>query len=392
MSIPLGKPKIDSLRIIVPASRIKINPIHAEFMRKITTVNDDGEIISERVKTTYFDANAPYSSVWAMKKNEPYEGITQDVYKIGFSSKLCEEFYFHGITKNTIRRVYNNIIKEGCILELTFDDFLDSKVVDTDVCIDWYLDDTTCKEVVKIADNLTKITKDITNNPFKQKTNVGIEWGDRNKVGTAYATKQYLKYYAKMLELKYNKKRINGDLFYRTYIKDKVLNNTFIFSDGERYKPELNVYDEERLLRIETTIKNSAHWKIYNLEVITLRDLLNLDLSNHFELFNKPIRHYMTGFKKVHHSEELSFQDLSLLKLLEFYKMYQNLNTLFEAIPCVIEYLFAGKKDSKITTVQKSQYRKKLKELIQKIPKTFSNDYSQQTILELESKGVIPTL
>jgi hypothetical protein len=195
-----------------------------------------------------------------------------------------------------------------------------------------------------------------------------------------------------MLELKYNKKRGNGSLFYDTYIRDKVKNNTLIFSDGEKIKNELNLYDEERLLRIETTIKNSAHWETYGLKVITLRDLLTLNLGNHFELFNRPIKHYMTGLKTVKHNEDMSFQDISLLMNLKFYKNTLKYNTLFEAIPNVIDDLFAGKNDSKTITVQKSQYRKKLKDLILKIPKTYSNDYSKQTVLELENKGIIPTL
>jgi hypothetical protein len=35
-----------------------------------------------------------------------------------------------------------------------------------------------------------------------QEKNTGIEWSSRNSVGEAYTSKQYLKFYAKALELK----------------------------------------------------------------------------------------------------------------------------------------------------------------------------------------------
>ena len=55
--IPLNKPKLDSLRIRVPLSKVQVNNQHSEFLRKLTTVNDDSEIIEEHVKTTYFNPN-----------------------------------------------------------------------------------------------------------------------------------------------------------------------------------------------------------------------------------------------------------------------------------------------------------------------------------------------
>ena len=53
--IPLGKPKIDSLRIHLPLSEVIVNKAHSSFMRSITTSNEDGEILDEHVNTTYFN-------------------------------------------------------------------------------------------------------------------------------------------------------------------------------------------------------------------------------------------------------------------------------------------------------------------------------------------------
>jgi hypothetical protein len=52
---------------------------------------------------------------------------------------------------------------------------------------------------------------------------------------------------------------------------------------------------DNKLLRVETTIKNKAHWKTYNLEISTLKDLLDIDLSKNRTLITRPINYYMTG-------------------------------------------------------------------------------------------------
>jgi hypothetical protein len=45
--------KLDSLRLLIPLEKVTINPNHTEFGRIITTVNDDGEILSTKENHTY---------------------------------------------------------------------------------------------------------------------------------------------------------------------------------------------------------------------------------------------------------------------------------------------------------------------------------------------------
>jgi hypothetical protein len=109
-----------------------------------------------------------------------------------------------------------------------------------------------------------------TVNAFTEK-NTGIEWSSRNSVGEAYTSKQYLKFYAKALELKHH-----STLFYDTYIRGSIYDKYLI---------------DNKLLRVETTIKNKAHWKTYNLEISTLKDL-DIDLSKNRTLITRPINYY----------------------------------------------------------------------------------------------------
>ena len=88
--IPLNKPKIDSLRIRIPLSEVKINPEHREFLRTITTVNNFGEILEEKVNVQYFKEVEGVGAKYLVKS----EFGNPPVLYIGFSSKLLKKSYF----------------------------------------------------------------------------------------------------------------------------------------------------------------------------------------------------------------------------------------------------------------------------------------------------------
>jgi hypothetical protein len=62
------------------------------------------------------------------------------------------------------------------------------------------LKDSNVKETIQLCKYLSIAHKE-TANAFTQEKNTGIEWSSRNSVGEAYTSKQYLKFYAKALEL-----------------------------------------------------------------------------------------------------------------------------------------------------------------------------------------------
>jgi hypothetical protein len=55
---------------------------------------------------------------------------------------------------------------------------------------------------------------------------------------------------------------------------------------------------DNKLLRVETTIKNKAHWKTQPWNINT-KDLLDIDLSKNRTLITRPINYYMTGIKFI---------------------------------------------------------------------------------------------
>jgi hypothetical protein len=112
------------------------------------------------------------------------------------------------------------------------------------------LKDSNVKETIQLCKYLSIAHKETSCNAFTQK--YWYRMGSRNSVGEAYTSKQYLKFYAKALELKHH-----STLFYDTYIRGSIYDKYLI---------------DNKLLRVETTIKNKAHWKTYNLEISTLKD------------------------------------------------------------------------------------------------------------------------
>jgi hypothetical protein len=142
---------------------------------------------------------------------------------------------------------------------------------------------------------------------------------------------------------------------------------------------------DNKLLRVETTIKNKAHWKTYNLEISTLKDLLDIDLSKNRTLITRPINYYMTGIKFIKTRTDLTASERAYLYMINSIKENGS-----SEIKAIIEV-------SKILEPHKSNRSraKKLIELVnsQRIFKIKKSDSNQLDIItELEKLEIIPTL
>jgi hypothetical protein len=388
MNIPFLKPKIDSLRLIIPFDLVIVNPNHSTFLQGLNTSNSiTGELINEHIKTTHFDANAIISSSYAFRKGHFYSANQCiDVLAIGFSSKLLEYQYFDGINARNIKRIYDFIINEG-LIEISFEDFLNAKVVDTDICIDFFLKDITCREVCAIAEELTIISKSTPkSNRFDKKMNIGIEWGARGKVGKAYATKQYLKYYSKSLEFKNFKDKPKSFEFYKKYIQE-FANEDIVFACGSIYKQDL--MNDDRLLRVETSIKDKDHWKTYNLNVDTLNDLLSVNLSKCPNIFNRPINAYMNKYRAIKHRENLTSQEELIIAFID--SICENSEEDKVVITDrFINLIFESKEKTPTNRKSKSILKKRMFLLINSKEKTTKKKYSEESINEFKKLGLIP--
>jgi len=363
----LNTPKIDSLRLLIPFNEVEVNQNHKEFLREITTINEDGEVINTKKNNTYRLHSNPCSCHYLYGQTI-IQGKNVEVLKLGFSSKTLKTKYFDGINASNVDEIHKFILSEN-VIAVSKQTLLNARIVDTDICYDTLLKDSNVIDVISHAHKLSKPLKDTKVNAFKErKTNVGIEWSDRNKVGKAYKSKQYLKYYAKALELKNHSSK-----FYEKYL----INNDSI----------IPYIQDNKLLRVETTIKNGAHWKTYNLKVQTFKDLLNLDLSKHLEIYHRPIAHYMDGQETILPTRTtFTLGEKKDLKLIELYvKLYKIKE--YEAIDKLARDIEPTSKQNRY------RYVKKLIKLTQinRVEKIIKKDEKQLNIIdELEKLKLIP--
>lgn len=378
--IPLGKPKIDSLRIHLPLSEVIVNKAHSSFMRSITTSNEDGEILDEHVNTTYFNPKEIISCSYAVRR--PF-GV--DTLYIGFSSKSLKQNYFNGIDKHTIKQCFNFINNEG-LITISKEAFLNATAVDIDFCIDYHLDtsDSNIKDVINVCSELTIPNKHINVFTKREANNMGIWWGKRDKVGRAYKKKQFLKYYAKAIELKYN-----STAFYEAYLKNE-LNSDLIDMDGVRI-PQNQFFNDDKLLRVETTIKNNRHFDSYGYKVKSLRDLLNLELDKKFlQVFIRPMSQYMTGYKEIKQVEGMTKGQKWKYYAMMFHAKYYKCEVQ-EAIPYFVNVFHPNVKNHQ----SRSNFRTALYGIINHHQvgyktKAHNNKIWNEFISEIEAKKIIP--
>ena len=378
-------PKIDSFRLIVPLSDVQV--LDSKFMQKFVLLNlDSGEIYTEteHINTSNFSNHNGIKLGFAMLYFYNENKEQEQCLVIGINAKMLKSNYFEGINKNTIETIFNYINASGYI-KIEKQVFLNAKVTDVDFCIDFKLTNITCKDVFSICHELTIPSKTIKPNLFELKINRGIEWGKRKEVAKAYKTKQFLKYYAKVLELMHN-----STDFYNAYIKDK-LNEETLFADSSIFVPD---YNENNILRVETTIKNSDHFNTYGIKCKTLIELLNIDLLKHNAIFNRPIQTYMSGYKTITHNLELTLTQRGWIYSLNLLAKSMNLRPI-EVVDVLVLQMFPFNPDTKINVLKssRSQFKKKLIELLHIDKKTMIQNKMKNTQIsmdEIKGFGIIP--
>lgn len=383
--IPIGKPKIDSFRLIIPLSKVDLNPSHRELNRVLTTINSDGEIIAEKENLSFRNHDDPASVKYILTKYDVY--LKEPAIKLGISAKSLGQSYFQGISKETIEIIYQKLKSED-VVRVTRQQFLEARIVDVDFCIDYFLEKGDIKTLINRIRKLTRPTTkaNLGSNVFTEQTNKGIEFGKRDKVGKGYKTRQFLKYYAKALELKYNSTE-----FYEKYLMPQ-LNQMRILDDGSTVVGN-RYFDENRLIRIETTIKNSAHFKTYEQDVATLKDLLSVKPKEMVPYFNRAIRMHMESRRFIDpDKKQMKPTDRALMIALRL--RAQNLRMKpFDVVPWLAEELL-GNEPSK---QEMYRMKKKLYDLYDQFERgeSLSLDEHQKTIFEAiqeaENLGLIPS-
>ncbi len=294
-----GSITIDSLKIRIPWNRVKlIVPELADKWITATINTQTGEMVEDLnfKKNAYAVEEDGIKTKYVLEKQYNGRGAVIEYLAILFNSKLLKEAYFDGIAPKNIRSIYERLMYHGAVA-FTYDDFLLGSCTDVDFKKDCTLGCVHGDEdaFLSVIDNLAAMSRSSTRkkhgyNAFKEKgKNEGIEWSDRNGATSA---NPFLKVYSKLIELKNN-----SDDFYKMHCK--------------------NVTDS--VTRIEYTIKNKKHFRLYGVENPTLDNLLRLDNDQKEvmmkDVFNKHLEKKPLK-KEVENIDDLKPMDRVILELL----------------------------------------------------------------------------
>lgn len=258
---------IDSFKIRLPLDIVEI--INPSLKSKWIMVNEDtGEVdpLTFKEKSLSFKDNG-ITTRFAIEKQVTRGGAVRDFVTILANSKLLKERYFSGINQDTIKLLYEGIISYS-VINVSFDDFIyyaECTDVDfkKDINLPLHIYDSSlneCRNKSKPSKN-----KDKGYRYFNSETNKGIEWSTRKT--TSYKSNPFLKIYHKQLELKNN-----SIDFANEYLKDE---------------------DYKDLARLETTVKNAAHFRLLGIKSSKLKDILNLDQETLNSIITKAVKTHL---------------------------------------------------------------------------------------------------
>jgi hypothetical protein len=256
---------IDSLNLFIPIRYL--TDIDYKFYEKIVSIYEEtGHIIEGNIKrppVKFEKIKGADIKAWVGKrpipgsKGEYIEGI-----EIGISSKLSTDEYFKGINEETIKKIYNNIIEEN-LFKIEYELFLDQKVNDTDLCMNFYKEE---KEYIKFMKQLRAVTHKEQkttawgwgeNEITKESGNIGMQWAGRKDNDLK---RPFSKFYSKWGELIRNEK---NKAFYEEYI----VKNYDIKRIKELRRLEINIKNYNQKIKITKGAKVEKY--------TTLRQLLD---------------------------------------------------------------------------------------------------------------------
>lgn len=254
--------KVDSCKLSIPLKRIdEVIPQLIEHFTDYRTNRETGE--TRELKSFLGDpfiidntgVDGTYVKIWIETQithikvpGGKSSQVGEQYLTILLNSKHLHQDYFRGITKHTLKNIYEYMMSLK-VFSCSYEVFAGGRWSDLDICFDF--EGTEIEFDVLKKNVLNSVKKREYWFERKLKNNNGL-WSptEREPRKNSTPTKPYVKFYSKELDFKTKSK-----LFSQTYLKE------------EQYK---------NVLRYEVTIKNTQHKRRLGLdEYKTLGDLLN---------------------------------------------------------------------------------------------------------------------
>lgn len=253
--------KVDSCKLSIPLHKCyDVSPELVAYYKTMLVDIDTGEIRDKETKEKRepFILNTDfgtYYKIW-IEPQATKKGQSDFFLSVLVNSKHLGEHYFKGITKETLKDIYNVIMSLN-MFKCSYDDFSDARYQDTDIAFDF---NTTKEHFEILKENIKRSTlyPELWASTSTEK-NSGI-WAPKTPKNIkprdfATPTKPYVKFYSKEIDFK-----TKSALFATHYNLVSLATN---------------------VVRFEATIKNAEHKKLLKITSLkTISDLLNADLHS----------------------------------------------------------------------------------------------------------------
>lgn len=357
-----SKIKIDSLKLTFPRNSVQI--IDEKFAQEYQKIYiNTGEIDTESVsldKHKVEQIKGISSRIalgqWVMGDN------INEVLFLQINAKMCRELYFDGINWNNWKLVYNHIMQQR-VIYMDERTFLNGMVTDIDFAFDFKATPKELSEVITML--YSKVLPErhkFVSAPFRQKTNVGIQFNKREK---ATPSKPFIKIYHKGLELQYK-----SEEFGRTFLTGQKFKEVY-------KKKNQDVPDWKNTSRLEVTLKNSRDKKYHGLNQLKdMKDLLDLSDKEREKIVFSGLPKYLNRASKIHITDEVSPTDRYIIWMIDLLMKHgYGKAALFQGLD-----IFEDKQ-------QKHRIRKKLEKIVDAVPdqnKLESNRRIDNILLQLK--------
>ena len=210
----------------------------------------------------------------AIEKNQKVSmNRTADVLTVLINAKMHKGIeYFNGINATNIVSIYKHLMSLE-LFKCSLSTFVNcGKVTDCDFKLDSRLNDAQYNEVLKQMKLMATFKANVPiRDSFKGKGNRGIQFNERK--ASNYISNPFLKLYSKTADLKHNS-----------------------IEFANEYLSGINTKD---IRRIETTVKNSKHFKSLGINDNSLNTVLNLADETRNNILQSAVNKYINTTKKV---------------------------------------------------------------------------------------------
>lgn len=288
----LNLAKIDSLKLRIPKHLVTyVDDTFCESYQRIYVSSGiiDDTISLDKHKVDVTDGISSRIAVMFFQEG----GVANEYIIVQCNAKQLKSKYFEGITKYNVERIYHYIMQLQ-IIYVPFDIFMHEALVsDIDIAYDTRITPTGLADAISaLYKHIKPSMYAIVGRPFRQKTNVGMQFNTREKATPA---RPFIKIYHKSLELEFKSSE-----FFQKFIKHQ------------------GNYDD--IGRIEFTIKNAKHRKKLGLQnVKTFADLLICDTKILEEIALSGLVSYVNKTQVMREYKDLSPTDRLLLHFINKY-------------------------------------------------------------------------